>query len=413
MSQNRILLVAGILALLASRPVVAESRGDNQLKTDELRKEYAAACGALDKIERPQIGAGGFPEKLAVWSKAFQRKRDAAQALLPPLVQLTSELPADAEEFPKVRAELLEIHQEMTGQANQASLDQLSFFADTIFPHLLERNLGVDRARLFVKLTTPDQLVRVNDRAATSGAPTESHNWNVQDAHALSLMRAGKLKAARKESDLLLKKVCVNLNKGNPLAVGGVNYRDGVRSDESLRREYLLHRALIEAVAGESEAAKAKLAESMAIEEDDAIKRSQTRVVQEIESRSEGDASKKDATELQGTWKVTALEAGGRQVPAESVKGNQFIFKGDKVSLTGHAKDLRTYRLDATAEPKGIDISGTDANEFSKGIYEIDGDTLKLCLSQSTKLDRPKDFDTTGTKYFCFTLKRTDAAKRE
>lgn len=37
----------------------------------------------------------------------------------------------------------------------------------------------------------------------------------------------------------------------------------------------------------------------MAMEEDDAIKRSQTRVVQEIESRSEGDAAKKDATDVQ------------------------------------------------------------------------------------------------------------------
>jgi hypothetical protein len=54
-----------------------------------------------------------------------------------------------------------------------------------------------------------------------------------------------------------------------------VNYRKGVRSVESLHREYILHRALIEAVAGESELAKAKLAESQAINEDAGVRKGQ------------------------------------------------------------------------------------------------------------------------------------------
>jgi uncharacterized protein (TIGR03067 family) len=118
------------------------------------------------------------------------------------------------------------------------------------------------------------------------------------------------------------------------------------------------------------------------------------------------DLAKMEVAKLQGTWRVVSLEAGGQKAPEQSIKGVRFLIQGDNMSLSGKEKDLRTYRLDATAKPKTIDIPGDADKEFSKAIYELDGDTLKLCFSQSTKLDRPKSFDTAGTKYFCYTLKR-------
>ena len=119
----------------------------------------------------------------------------------------------------------------------------------------------------------------------------------------------------------------------------------------------------------------------------------------------EGRAPEKNAeVKLQGVWNVTKLEGGGNEVPAANIKGAHFLIKGDKISTTGKVEDLRRYRIDP-ARPKEIDLFGAPRNEFSKGIYEIDGDTLKLCFSQSTKEDRPKNFDTEGTRYLCFTLK--------
>jgi uncharacterized protein (TIGR03067 family) len=125
------------------------------------------------------------------------------------------------------------------------------------------------------------------------------------------------------------------------------------------------------------------------------------------------DVPKNDAAKLQGTWKVVALEVGGKKAPEESFKKIQFLIKGDKISTSGKPEDLRPYRLDAAAKPRAIDIPGDVEKEFSKAIYEVNGDKLKLCFSQSTTLDRPKDFNTKGTRYLCFTLMRGKADKKK
>ena len=115
---------------------------------------------------------------------------------------------------------------------------------------------------------------------------------------------------------------------------------------------------------------------------------------------------KGESAKLQGAWRVVGLEAGGRKAPEASLKEQRFLIEGDKISLSGKPEDLRAYRLDATAKPRAVDIPGSVEKEFSKAIYGVEGDTLKLCFSQSTEVDRPKDFNTAGTKYLCFTLKR-------
>lgn len=117
-----------------------------------------------------------------------------------------------------------------------------------------------------------------------------------------------------------------------------------------------------------------------------------------------------DATKLQGAWKVTALETDGKQAPENSLKGKQFLFEGDKISLTGKPEDLRTCRTLMLAKPKAMDIAGGAAggreNSVTKAIYELEDDTLRICFSEAADVERPKDFDTTGSQYKCFTLER-------
>ena len=122
---------------------------------------------------------------------------------------------------------------------------------------------------------------------------------------------------------------------------------------------------------------------------------------------AEEDRPKRSDNELiQGTWKVVALEADGKKAPEDAFKQKRFLIEGDKIATTGKPEDLAPYRLDATAKPRALDLPGSVEGQFAKAIYEVKGNTFKLCFSQSTKLDRPKDFDTVGTRYFCFTLKR-------
>ena len=52
-------------------------------------------------------------------------------------------------------------------------------------------------------------------------------------------------------------------------------------------------------------------------------------------------------------------------------------------------------KLDPTAKPKAVDImytSGPVKGETDKAIYEIDGDTLKVCYSLEPDAERPTEF---------------------
>jgi uncharacterized protein (TIGR03067 family) len=65
--------------------------------------------------------------------------------------------------------------------------------------------------------------------------------------------------------------------------------------------------------------------------------------------------------------------------------------------------DRGTCKLDPSAKPKALDITGTEGPNEGKtilAIYERDGDTLRVCYDLSGK-DRPKEFKTSeGTPLF-------------
>jgi uncharacterized protein (TIGR03067 family) len=105
-----------------------------------------------------------------------------------------------------------------------------------------------------------------------------------------------------------------------------------------------------------------------------------------------------DNQALVGTWAVVAVEKDGKEMPAEQLKGLVVRFdssgkasghKGDKVIFEA------TFKVDATKQPKTIDATqtsdGKDKGKVTLGIYEINGDTLRTCISETGK-DRPTDF---------------------
>ena len=123
------------------------------------------------------------------------------------------------------------------------------------------------------------------------------------------------------------------------------------------------------------------------------------------------DEAKKDLDRLQGTWVMAELEVEGKVVPEEKLKGTTLTIKGDKyiVKVKDRAHET-TFKLDPSQKPKAIDMyfsAGTDAPKLSKGIYEVDGDTLKLCRHQAPGKDRPVQFGTwPNTGLFLVTWKR-------
>jgi len=90
-----------------------------------------------------------------------------------------------------------------------------------------------------------------------------------------------------------------------------------------------------------------------------------------------------DAKRLQGAWTATRAKRDGKA--AEDVLGHQLSFAGDRFQIRskdGKALYAGTVRVDASAKPPAIDFVHTEGDlkgKAWKGIYALNGDTLKIC----------------------------------
>jgi uncharacterized protein (TIGR03067 family) len=95
-----------------------------------------------------------------------------------------------------------------------------------------------------------------------------------------------------------------------------------------------------------------------------------------------------DQEKLQGKWKVESFEFNGK--PVEALKNAIREFKDGKYTLTPASGEVfnGTVKVDSTKKPKEIDLV---INERTlKGIYELDGDTLKISYVLEGD-ERPKE----------------------
>ena len=113
---------------------------------------------------------------------------------------------------------------------------------------------------------------------------------------------------------------------------------------------------------------------------------------------AQDDAAKKEMKKLEGTWATVSIEAAGQKVTDEDkIKTRKLTTKGDKYMLkVGDETVQGTIEINPTKKPKTIDVkpdSGTNKGKTLLGIYELDGDGLKICLAPPGK-DRPTAFAT-------------------
>jgi RNA polymerase sigma factor (sigma-70 family) len=121
--------------------------------------------------------------------------------------------------------------------------------------------------------------------------------------------------------------------------------------------------------------------------------------------------AKADKEKLQGSWEFVSGQMGGKDVDgdeAEQMKKQKFVFKGDKLT----AKVECTYTIDSSKKPKEFDLKVEDVPEGPergtwKGIYELKGDELTLCMALPNQ-DRPTEFVTNeGERTMLLKLKRS------
>jgi uncharacterized protein (TIGR03067 family) len=102
-------------------------------------------------------------------------------------------------------------------------------------------------------------------------------------------------------------------------------------------------------------------------------------VVSQARAEDKGDKDK-----LQGEWSLVSYELDGECVKTtkDHVMYHSFKIEGVKIRYTrtsGECQDS-TFAVDSSKKPKTIDITHKDFGG-KKGLYELDGDTLKICSS--------------------------------
>ena len=121
------------------------------------------------------------------------------------------------------------------------------------------------------------------------------------------------------------------------------------------------------------------------------------------------DATADDWKKLAGTWKVESAVLNGEDQSAVFKETVLTVEEGKyKVDFAGMT-DTGTLKIDPAKKPKLMTITGTDGPSKGKSlpaIYEIDGDTLKVCYTLDGK-DPPTEFKSTAeNKTLLVTYKR-------
>ena len=117
-----------------------------------------------------------------------------------------------------------------------------------------------------------------------------------------------------------------------------------------------------------------------------------------------------DLKAMAGKWKIEKAEAGGKEVESDDLKGVLLTIFGERYEvLMKDKQDAGTLKVDEKQMPKTIDSTdteGDDVGKIVKAIYEISGDTMRVCYALDGG-ERPTEFATKpDTALLLITYKR-------
>ena len=117
-----------------------------------------------------------------------------------------------------------------------------------------------------------------------------------------------------------------------------------------------------------------------------------------------------DAKAVQGSWKPATAELAGQPMPDAILKSISLKLDNGKYEVfVGEQPDRGTYTIDSATQPRSMTITGTDGPNRGKtfpAIYELKGDTLRICYDLSGA-KRPTEFKSiAGTRLYLVTYNR-------
>jgi uncharacterized protein (TIGR03067 family) len=114
------------------------------------------------------------------------------------------------------------------------------------------------------------------------------------------------------------------------------------------------------------------------------------------------EAVKAELKKLDGTWAFQSITVDGQEAPPANFSALRIVQSADgsftiKATVGAEERVVAAGKsvIDPSASPKTFDrtyTEGRDKGGKTFGIYELDGDTLKLCLVKDDAAKRPKEF---------------------
>jgi uncharacterized protein (TIGR03067 family) len=119
------------------------------------------------------------------------------------------------------------------------------------------------------------------------------------------------------------------------------------------------------------------------------------------------DKPAKSGTEIEGKWAVVSSEVEGRPSPEDADPYTRMTFSGEDATLESRMQkhELR-FTLDTSKQPKRINLYSKQEKVLWKGIYKVEGASLRLSYGQPDGA-RPTSLETSrGAKAILYVLKR-------
>jgi uncharacterized protein (TIGR03067 family) len=121
------------------------------------------------------------------------------------------------------------------------------------------------------------------------------------------------------------------------------------------------------------------------------------------------DAALKDLQAMQGTWKVAELVEKGRRIPARDTDPIEVEIVGPRLTIRddGAAREEIKLKLHVDKGVRAVDFhytKGPSTGNVERGVYSIDGDTLKICTNEVTDGPRPTTFASTRRNGFAYVV---------
>lgn len=129
------------------------------------------------------------------------------------------------------------------------------------------------------------------------------------------------------------------------------------------------------------------------------------------QTNSSAEKSLRELKKLQGEWTLIRSVRDGQEVPRDRLKNlARHTIEGDRWIPGRDPNDFTTISFNPESKPKSVDMKDRAGNVMV-GIYEIQGDTLTICIARRGT-PRPKILESAaGSNTFLIGLKRVQTPK--